>query len=105
MAVNSSGKAKLEALLSLINSSAREAISEYEKAGDGVPSPDSNNAHPLDNSHDTLALKKAIRVLEGSCESLCTTLAQPGHTLINVSTILYYWFKSTAGDAICSSAL
>lgn len=82
----SGGKAQLEALLDLINMSVRDAIAEYEKSGHGVPSLDSQHLHPfkLDSSYDTLALKKAVRVLEGACESLCTTLAQPGHTLTNV---------------------
>ena len=37
----STNKAKLEALLKLINSAAQEAIAEYEKAGGDVPSIDS----------------------------------------------------------------
>jgi hypothetical protein len=77
-------KAKLEALLKLINSAAQEAIAEYEKAGGDVPSIDSTEPHPLDNAIDNTALKSAIRTLEGACAQLCTTLAPPSHTVINV---------------------
>ena len=80
----STNKAKLEALLKLINSAAREAIAEYEKAGDDVPSIDSTGPHPLDNAIDQVALKSAVRTLEGACAQLCTTLAPPSHTAINV---------------------
>ena len=83
----STNKAKLEALLKLINSAAQEAIAEYEKAGGDVPSIDSTEPHPLDNDDaiDNIALKSAIRTLEGACAQLCTTLAPPSHTAINVS--------------------
>jgi hypothetical protein len=81
----STNKAKLEALLKLINSAAQEAIAEYEKAGGDVPSIDSTEPHPLDNDAiDNIALKSAIRTLEGACAQLCTTLAPPSHTAINV---------------------
>ena len=79
-----SNKAKLEALLKLINSAAQEAIAEYEKAGGDVPSIYSVEPHPLDNAIDNIALKSAIRTLEGACAQLCTTLAPPSHTVINV---------------------
>ena len=79
-------KTKLEALLKLINSAAQEAIVEYEKAGGDVPFIDSTEPHPLDNDDaiDNIALKSAIRTLEGACTQLCTTLAPPSHTAINV---------------------
>ena len=77
-------KAKLEALLKLINSAAQEAIVEYEKAGGDVPSIDSTEFHPLDNALDHVALKSAVRTLEGACAQLCATLAPPFHTATNV---------------------
>ena len=77
-------RAKLDALLALLNSAAQEAIAEYERTGD-VPSTES--AHPLDSQPPTLALRNALRILEGACEQLCTTLAPPAHTLLNVSSI------------------
>lgn len=80
----STNKAKLEALLKLVNSATQEAIAEYEKAGGDVPSIDSTEPHPLDNAIDQVALKSAIRTLEGACAQLCTTLAPPSHTAINV---------------------
>ncbi|KAF9263801.1 S-adenosyl-L-methionine-dependent methyltransferase [Marasmius fiardii PR-910] len=79
----SSSRSQIEALLELINSSAEEAMAEYEKTGHNVPSPGSKESHPLDNQSAALALKRAIRTLEAACERLCTTLAQPMHTLVN----------------------
>ena len=80
----STNKAKIEALLKLINSAAQEAIAEYEKVGDDVPSIDSTEPHPLDNAIEQVALKSAVRILEGACAQLCATLAPPSHTAINV---------------------
>ena len=77
---------KLEALLDIINSSARQAIAEYKKTGHGVPGVDSTTFHPLDLATDTLALRKAIRLLEGACHQLSAILAPPQHTIYNVST-------------------
>ncbi|KZP03138.1 hypothetical protein FIBSPDRAFT_713702, partial [Athelia psychrophila] len=70
----------LEALLALITSAAHDAISEYERTGD-VPSIDM--VHPLDKTSASLTLRKAVRVMEGACEQLITTLAPPSHTLMN----------------------
>ncbi|KZP16932.1 S-adenosyl-L-methionine-dependent methyltransferase [Athelia psychrophila] len=75
-------KARLEALLALINSAAHDAISEYERVGE-VPSIDT--VHPLDTTSASLALRKAVRVMEGACEQLITTLAPPAHTLLKRS--------------------
>ncbi|EGN93498.1 hypothetical protein SERLA73DRAFT_64041 [Serpula lacrymans var. lacrymans S7.3] len=77
-----SAKVELQGLLALINSSANEAIAEYDKAGQEVPTLDSTLSHPLDTALDSLALKKAIRVLEGACQQLCATLAPPQHTFV-----------------------
>ncbi|KAG2131803.1 O-methyltransferase-domain-containing protein [Suillus clintonianus] len=76
-------EAKLEALLDIINSSARQAIAEYKKTGHGVPSADATTFHPLDLTTDTLALKKAIRLLEGAYHQLSSILAPPQHTVMN----------------------
>jgi len=76
---------KLEALLDIINSSARQAIAEYKKSGHGVPSAESPTFHPLDMATDTLALRKAIRLLEGAYYQLSATLAPPQHTVFNVN--------------------
>ncbi|KAG2126909.1 S-adenosyl-L-methionine-dependent methyltransferase [Suillus clintonianus] len=76
-------EAKLEALLDVINSSARQAIAEYKKTGHGVPSADATTFHPLDLTTDTLALKKSIRLLEGAYHQLSSILAPPQHTVMN----------------------
>ncbi|KAG1835539.1 S-adenosyl-L-methionine-dependent methyltransferase [Suillus variegatus] len=76
-------KAKLEALLTLINTSARDAIALYEQYGD-VPAIDQTEPHPLDNAVDQVALKSAIRTLEGACAQICATLAPPAHTAVNL---------------------
>ncbi|KAH7927960.1 S-adenosyl-L-methionine-dependent methyltransferase [Leucogyrophana mollusca] len=79
-----SGKSQLKALLAVINSATTAAIVEYEKAGGEVPTIDTATPHPLDSAHDTLALKKAVRLLEGACQQLCVTLASPQHTITNI---------------------
>ncbi|KAG7093562.1 hypothetical protein E1B28_007232 [Marasmius oreades] len=81
--LNATARTQIEALLSLISSSTHAAMSEYEKTGHGIPIPDSSESHPLDNQAGALALRRAIWTLKGACERLCTTLAQPMHTLIN----------------------
>ncbi|KAG1744599.1 O-methyltransferase-domain-containing protein [Suillus paluster] len=82
-------KAKLEALLTLITKSARDAIALYEQHGD-VPSIDQMEPHPLDDAVDHIALKSSIRTLEGACAQLCTTLAPPAHTAINLVQVYDY---------------
>lgn len=82
-------KAKLEALLTLINTSARDAIALYEQYGD-VPAIDQMEPHPLDSAVDQVALKSAIRTLEGACAQICTTLAPPAHTAINLVQVYDY---------------
>ncbi|KAG1745173.1 S-adenosyl-L-methionine-dependent methyltransferase [Suillus lakei] len=74
---------KVEVLLDIINSSAREAMTEYKNTGHGVPGIDSSTFHPLDLATDTLALRKAIRLLEGACDQLHAILAPPQHTVYN----------------------
>ncbi|KAG1776816.1 S-adenosyl-L-methionine-dependent methyltransferase [Suillus placidus] len=74
---------EVEALLVIINSSAREAMEEYKKTGHGVPGADSTAFHPLDLATDTLALRKAIRLLEGAYHQLSSVLAPPQHTVYN----------------------
>ncbi|KAG1864838.1 S-adenosyl-L-methionine-dependent methyltransferase [Suillus subluteus] len=74
---------KLEALLGIINSSARQAIAEYKKTGHGVPSADATTFHPLDMATDTLALRKATRLLQGAYHQLSAILAPPQNTVMN----------------------
>ncbi|KAG6335262.1 hypothetical protein ID866_3818 [Astraeus odoratus] len=80
-----SGEAQLEALLEIINSSARQAIAEYKKSSSDVPTINSTELHPLDAASDTVKLRKAIRLLEGACQQLCASLAPPQHTIVNLA--------------------
>ncbi|KAH0826051.1 hypothetical protein J3R83DRAFT_7336 [Lanmaoa asiatica] len=82
-----SAEAQLEALLDIINTSAHQAIAEYKKGGNEVPTIHSKTYHPIDFAIDTVALKKAVRLLEGACQQLCASLAPPQHTLQNVSRV------------------
>ncbi|KAG6815854.1 hypothetical protein H0H87_010745 [Tephrocybe sp. NHM501043] len=77
------GRAYIETLLRLVNSSAQDALAQYEKHGFEVPILSSTTSHPLDTSDESLELRKAIRVLEGACEQLCSSLAPPIHTIVN----------------------
>ncbi|KAL4080473.1 S-adenosyl-L-methionine-dependent methyltransferase [Scleroderma citrinum] len=80
-----SAEAQLEAFLDIISSSARRAIAEYKKAGNSIPTINSTEFHPLDSAIDTVELKKAIRLLEGTCQQLCASLAPPQHTIVNLA--------------------
>ncbi|KDQ24954.1 hypothetical protein PLEOSDRAFT_1114007 [Pleurotus ostreatus PC15] len=81
----SEGKAQIRALLNLINTSAEQAIAEYDKQGCDIPSLTSGKAHPMDDRLPSLELKNTLRVLEGACAQLCVTLAPPAHTMLNYS--------------------
>ena len=81
-----STEAHLESLLEIINSSARQAIAEYKKGGNDVPTINSAEFHPLDTSTHHVALRKAVRLLEGACQQLCASLAPPQRTVFNVSS-------------------
>ncbi|KIM59119.1 hypothetical protein SCLCIDRAFT_27548 [Scleroderma citrinum Foug A] len=83
-----SGEAQLEALLEIINSSARQAIAEYKKECNNVPTINSAELHPLDSSIDNVVLRKVIRLLEGACQQLCASLAPPQRTALNASHFL-----------------
>ncbi|KAF5365107.1 hypothetical protein D9758_010955 [Tetrapyrgos nigripes] len=79
------GSKEIDKLLTMIITSTQDALAEYKKSGAGLPSPHATEAHPLDSASDEFALKRALRILEGACETLCTTLAQPMHTILNRS--------------------
>jgi len=81
-----SAEAQLEALLEIINTSTRQAIAEYKKGGNEPPTIHSKAYHPIDFAIDTIALKKAVRLLEGACQQLCVSLAPPQHTVFNYVT-------------------
>ena len=82
-----SKEAELEALLEIINTSTRQAIAEYKKAGNGVPTISSAEFHPLDSSLHNVALRKATRLLEGACQQLCASLTSPQYTVLNVGSL------------------
>ncbi|KIM56112.1 hypothetical protein SCLCIDRAFT_29899 [Scleroderma citrinum Foug A] len=79
-----SAESQLESLLEIINSSARQAIVEYKKEGINVPTINSTEFHPLDTSTHHVALRKAVRLLEGACQQLCASLAPPQCTVLNL---------------------
>ncbi|KAL4260401.1 O-methyltransferase COMT-type [Pleurotus pulmonarius] len=83
--IASTGKAQVRALLGLLNTAVEEAIAEYDKQGLDIPVIDSVYAHPMDGRLPTLKFKHAIRTLEAACGQICTTLAQPSHTMLNYS--------------------
>ncbi|KAG1777229.1 O-methyltransferase-domain-containing protein [Suillus placidus] len=66
------------------------AIAEYKKTEHGAPSADATTFYPLDLTTDTLALKKAIRLLEGAYHQLSSILALPQHTVMNF-VLNYNW--------------
>ncbi|KAG2029972.1 hypothetical protein BDR03DRAFT_1017687 [Suillus americanus] len=84
MNLNKPEAIELEALLDIINSSARQAIAEYNNTGHGVPGSDAAAFYPLDSATDTVAPKKAVRLLEGAYNQLSAILAPPKRTVMNV---------------------
>lgn len=95
-----SPRSEIDALLALVQKSALAAVAEYEQSGAGtIPTLNSADKHPLDDVAGSVALKRAIQDLEGACERLCTTLAAPSHTLLNVSrTRAFIIFKYLIHD-------
>ncbi|KIJ65800.1 hypothetical protein HYDPIDRAFT_151410 [Hydnomerulius pinastri MD-312] len=85
-----SGQREVEALLKIIQNSARSAVAEYSKGGQEVPTRRSTDFHPLDCASDNVQLKKAVRLLEGACQQLCASLAPPQRTIMNL-TESYDW--------------
>jgi len=80
-----SGEAQLEALLEIINTSARQAIAEYKKGGNDVPTIYFKTSHPMDFATDTIALRNAVRLLEGAFQQLSASLTPPQHIINNHS--------------------
>ncbi|KAH9949707.1 S-adenosyl-L-methionine-dependent methyltransferase [Amylocystis lapponica] len=78
-----SGNAEVEALLELINTATHDALSQYDKNVQDIPSLQSTDQRSLSTMSGNLPLKRAIRLLEGACGQLCATLAPPAHTVIN----------------------
>lgn len=82
-----SGKAEVQALLSLINKATQDALAAYESSAQDVPSLSSTNEQSLLALSENLPLKKAVRLLQGACDQLCATLAPPAQTMIDVSAL------------------
>lgn len=57
----------------MITSAAHDAILEYERTGE---EPSIDAIHSWDTTAACLALRKAIRIMEGTCEQLITMLAR-----------------------------
>ncbi|THH16200.1 hypothetical protein EW146_g4400 [Bondarzewia mesenterica] len=74
-------KDDLYSLLSLINKATEDAIHQYEIAGCDIPSLDAQ-AHLPQND---IPLRRALRLLEGACFQLCTTLSPPELIIFNRS--------------------
>ncbi|KAH9922934.1 S-adenosyl-L-methionine-dependent methyltransferase [Fomitopsis serialis] len=85
-----SGKAEVLALLKLVNQATNDALAAYEASGEDVPSLTSLDTKSLSSMSDNLALKKAVRLLEGASDQLCATLAPPANTVIN-RVVPYDW--------------
>ncbi|EIM91130.1 S-adenosyl-L-methionine-dependent methyltransferase [Stereum hirsutum FP-91666 SS1] len=81
----------LRALLSLINTSAEEAISIYEAAG-SVPTLDTIEAFKVPEGN--ISLKRTLRTLEAACNQLTSTLMPPDLSV--------YTRCTAAMDAVCT---
>ncbi|KAJ3737777.1 hypothetical protein DFJ43DRAFT_1164016 [Lentinula guzmanii] len=90
------GPSEVQHLLKIISQAATDALNEYARHGEEVPSIYETKSHPLDIAETAFTLKKAIRTLEGACNQLCSTLAPPLHTVIN-NAVDHYWSCSRIG--------
>ncbi|KAG6915159.1 hypothetical protein DXG01_012954 [Tephrocybe rancida] len=99
------GRASVESLLKLINSSAQQALAQYENHGLDLPLLSSTASHPLDTTDESLELRKSIRVLEGACEQLCSALSPPAHTIVNKGQNLDWLCLLVAIEAGVADAL
>ena len=76
--------ATINALLQLIYKSTKDAVTEYQRTGYGIPSLSSDVPHPADGSIPSVSLRKSIRTLEAATFQLCATLNHPDFVLVNV---------------------
>jgi len=81
-----SGNVQVDQLLGLINQAAKDAVAEYQSRGKDVLPLDTPDVHPLDSETNLVALKKAIRLLEGATAHLCNMLAPPIHTIVTCNS-------------------
>ncbi|KAF8889036.1 S-adenosyl-L-methionine-dependent methyltransferase [Infundibulicybe gibba] len=82
MPIVRTNREKVQDLLKTITAAAQDAMNVYDSAGYDVPCLDSPVQHPIDTALDAIVpLKLAMRVLETACEEICTTLANPAHTI------------------------
>ncbi|KII94521.1 hypothetical protein PLICRDRAFT_182358 [Plicaturopsis crispa FD-325 SS-3] len=81
MTTSADPRSHLRNLLTLITSATEQAIAQYDASGHGLPSLE--HPHPTDTLTNSPEFRVTIKVLEGACEQLCATLAQPSHTVLN----------------------
>lgn len=77
---------EISALVSIITNAAN-TIESYYKTSETkpyVPSLDEIEPHPLDHTAYPPDVRHAVQTLEGACNQLSTTIARPGHTMLNV---------------------
>ncbi|KAF9460451.1 S-adenosyl-L-methionine-dependent methyltransferase [Collybia nuda] len=73
-------------LVSIIKAAADNIESFYKSdpKKPSVPSLDDTEPHPLDDGVYPLEVKHSLQMLEGACAQLCTNLARPNHTMLNI---------------------
>lgn len=97
----SNGTAEITALAGLINSAVQDIVNEYTKAGHAVPSLHSTERGPFGAPHLVSAtLSKAIQTVEAACAQLTFTVANPGHTITNVTNISFFVVSLHATDGL-----
>lgn len=71
-------------LVALIRNATDIIESTYlESSSPIIPSLNSLDPHPLDSAV-SVRIRDAVQLLEGACAQLCSTLARPSHTILNV---------------------
>ncbi|KAG5352358.1 hypothetical protein C0989_002679 [Termitomyces sp. Mn162] len=80
---------KISDLIALVRNATNIIETHYLKSTFSiVPSLDNLVPHPLDTAISPPALRDAVQLLEGASAQLCTTLARPSHTILNIPDIL-----------------
>ena len=82
------GAIDLLSLSNLISESVKTVIAEYAAAGKPVPTLNTLAPGPFDNPvNASPAYAKAVRTIEAACAQLTFTVADPAHSIVNVSSL------------------
>lgn len=86
-----SSNGQLSTLVTLIADATKIVEAQFKQSSKPcVPSLDDTTPHPFDTQISSMELKRAIQTIEAACAQLCATVARPNHTVLNVSSVLFW---------------